>query len=60
MNPENWIGASEAAVLLSISKVTFWSRRKQGRYPDPVLMIGNRPVFDKDAILAAKERGRAS
>jgi predicted DNA-binding transcriptional regulator AlpA len=50
---QDLIGAAECAELLGIGRVTFWRRRKASRYPDPVLHIGNRPVFDRKAIEAA-------
>jgi predicted DNA-binding transcriptional regulator AlpA len=60
MASENYINAREASALLGVHPTTFWARRKAGRYPEPVLMIGNRPVFDKAAILAAAERETAN
>lgn len=55
MAPENLISAREASDLLQVHPTTFWAGRKAGRYPAPVLHIGNRPVFDKGQILAARD-----
>jgi predicted DNA-binding transcriptional regulator AlpA len=49
----NLIGAKDAALICGCSKTTFWLRRRAGRYPEPVTMVGNRPVFDRAAIEAA-------
>ena len=56
MRPEDLIGADTAAKLLGIGRVTFWRRRSAGRYPAPIVTIGNRPLFIKDQILAAAEQ----
>ena len=55
----NLIGASQAASILQIHRTTFWLRRKQGKYPEPVVTIGNRPVFDEAEIRAVAEEESA-
>ena len=50
------IGAADAASLLGIHRTTFWLRRKNGRYPEPVITVGNRPLFDEAQIREAKEQ----
>jgi predicted DNA-binding transcriptional regulator AlpA len=53
-SPENLIGASDASALLGIHRTTFWLRRRAGIYPAPVTTVGNRPLFDRAEILAAR------
>jgi predicted DNA-binding transcriptional regulator AlpA len=55
MPTENLINAQQAAALLGVHPTTFWAGRKAGRYPAPVLMIGNRPVFSRVEIEAARQ-----
>jgi predicted DNA-binding transcriptional regulator AlpA len=58
MTVANLIGAKQAAEICGVSKTTFWLRRRAGRYPEPVLQIGNRPVFDRAAIEQAARADR--
>jgi predicted DNA-binding transcriptional regulator AlpA len=59
MTVANLIGAKQAAEICGCSKTTFWTRRKAGRYPEPLLQIGNRPVFSEEEIRAALEKDAA-
>ncbi len=56
----NLIGASDAAKIIGCHRTTFWLRRKQGKYPDPVTIVGNRPLFDEAQIRASAAKENAS
>jgi predicted DNA-binding transcriptional regulator AlpA len=56
VTPGDLIGASDASAILQIHRTTFWIRRKAGRYPEPVITVGGRPLFDEAEIRAAAEK----
>jgi hypothetical protein len=60
VRPQDLIGVGDAAKIYGLGTVAFWRRRKAGLVPDPILQIGNRPIFDRSAIEAAAAAEKAT